>query len=130
MKRSKTFDVKKYRVKYYKENSEAIKWKSKLRYQKNKEEINEKRRGGTEASRTRGKQRTQALAKIKDVPCAECGNRFPSCCMDFDHVRGKKSFTVGMSSNRSWKSVLKEIAKCDIVCANCHRIRTTQRRQA
>ena len=129
MKRSKTFDIKKYRKKYYLENSEAINWKSRIRYENNKEEINAKRRGGTEASRARGKQRTQALARIKDVPCTDCGNTFPPCCMDFDHVRGKKTFAISLCGNRSWKRVLKEIKKCDIVCANCHRIRTAQRRK-
>ncbi len=44
--------------------------------------------------------------------------------MDFDHVRGKKLFNIANGRYRTWKSVIIEIAKCDLVCANCHRIRT------
>ena len=62
--------------------------------------------------------------KAKDVPCADCGGRFPSVCMDFDHVRGEKLFQIGAANSRSTENVLAEIAKCDVICANCHRIRT------
>jgi YbgC/YbaW family acyl-CoA thioester hydrolase len=43
---------------------------------------------------------------------------------------GDKSFNVSRAvsgSTRSWQTILKEISKCDIVCANCHRIRTQER---
>jgi hypothetical protein len=44
--------------------------------------------------------------------------------MDFDHVRGRKLFNIGASlSTVSLVRLLKEIAKCEIVCANCHRLR-------
>jgi hypothetical protein len=65
------------------------------------------------------------MARLKDQPCADCGRRYPSECMDFDHVRGKKIFGIAREWNRwGWKTILREIAKCDVVCANCHRIRT------
>src|SRR6266498_2036316 len=65
----------------------------------------------------------------KDVPCADCAGRFPIVCMDFDHLdRFVKSFTIGtVTSGRSSVSLTQlreEIAKCEVVCANCHRIRT------
>ncbi len=46
--------------------------------------------------------------------------------MDFDHVRGEKKFNLGsvLALNVSAEILDEEIAKCDIVCANCHRIRT------
>jgi len=45
--------------------------------------------------------------------------------MDFDHVRGKKLKAVGqLLTSRSLAVVIAEIAKCDLVCANCHRERT------
>jgi len=47
--------------------------------------------------------------------------------MDFDHVRGVKLFNVGMMTSRSFELIDAEIAKCEIVCSNCHRIRTKQR---
>lgn len=69
-----------------------------------------------------------AIRAFKDVPCADCGGRFDSVCMDFDHRPGeKKLFTLG-SENKSMPQVLTEIAKCDIVCSNCHRLRTHRRR--
>lgn len=60
----------------------------------------------------------------KDVPCAECGIRFPSVCMDFHHRDLKtKLFCVGGSKiMHSWAKVEAEIAKCDVLCANCHRL--------
>jgi len=63
--------------------------------------------------------------KLKDVPCADCGKRFPPCAMDFDHVRGIKEFNMGHLGNRlSTRQIEKEAKKCDVVCACCHRIRT------
>ena len=63
-------------------------------------------------------------------PCMDCGIRFPSACMDFDHVRDKKSFTIAdlKNSGISMERMREEIAKCDVVCSNCHRIRTHLRR--
>lgn len=68
---------------------------------------------------------------LKKHPCMDCGGSFPPECMDFDHVRGRKLFNIGNASTGgiAKKRVLKEIAKCDLVCANCHRIRTAKRRR-
>lgn len=68
------------------------------------------------------------LREIKDVPCADCGNKYPSECMDFDHMRDKK-YNVGNLFNGAYclDTVRKEMEKCEIVCANCHRIRTKKR---
>ena len=69
------------------------------------------------------------LNKIRDVPCADCGGRFPPTCMDFDHLPGQvKSFQIMRNIEFSVDRLLAEIAKCEIVCANCHRIRTESRR--
>lgn len=51
--------------------------------------------------------------------------------MEFDHVpeRGPKLFNVGGSrSGVSHIKMLAELAKCDVVCPNCHRRRTNERR--
>lgn len=69
----------------------------------------------------------QIINRIKDVPCQDCHNRFPSICMDFDHTSDNKSFDVSTRKQYSIKTLLSEIAKCEIVCANCHRIRTKNR---
>lgn len=69
------------------------------------------------------------LANLKDVPCADCGQRYPFFVMDFDHVRGEKKFNLSRvaSVGHSWAVIIEEAAKCDVVCANCHRIRTHTR---
>jgi hypothetical protein len=60
-------------------------------------------------------------------PCADCGESDP-IVLEFDHLRDK-SFAIGPQlSQRSWTSILAEIEKCEVVCANCHRRRTARRR--
>jgi hypothetical protein len=61
-------------------------------------------------------------------PCADCGES-DARCLDFDHVRGKKVCAISqMIGNYSWESIEREIAKCEVRCANCHRKRTAERR--
>lgn len=64
-------------------------------------------------------------------PCKDCGRKFMSCVMDFDHVSGEKIDNVStlMAKKSSWKKIKEEISKCELVCANCHRIRTFLRSQ-
>ncbi len=67
------------------------------------------------------------LRKLKNRPCQDCGKRYPTCVMDFDHRAGEiKLREVATMVARGWslKKIIKEIKKCDIVCANCHRLRT------
>lgn len=51
--------------------------------------------------------------------------------MDFDHVRGEKKYNIGSMVGRglSPKLIDEEVAKCELVCSNCHRIRTYARMQ-
>ena len=59
-------------------------------------------------------------------PCADCGETDP-VVLEFDHI-GAKTFNVGKGlHDRNWQSVLDEIEKCEVVCANCHRRRTAIR---
>lgn len=78
----------------------------------------------------RRKNRRQQLDDWKaGKPCKDCCGVFPVECMDFDHL-GNKEFQIGQSHlSYSWEKVLAEIAKCDLVCANCHRIRTKKRQR-
>jgi hypothetical protein len=66
--------------------------------------------------------RRELILQLKDKPCADCGRSFHYCQMDFDHVRGVKVGSV--SQMKSCKAILAEVAKCEVVCANCHRERT------
>jgi hypothetical protein len=60
----------------------------------------------------------------------DCGRTFDPYVMDFDHVRGKKAFTIGLAREAvSIARLMEEVAKCDVVCSNCHRLRTKKRRE-
>jgi hypothetical protein len=64
-------------------------------------------------------------------PCMDCGEDDP-VVLEFDHLDADaKSFNIGQAlSYRRWQSILDEIKKCEVVCANCHRRRTARRRGA
>jgi hypothetical protein len=66
------------------------------------------------------------VINLKKNPCLDCGKTFHPVCMDFDHVRGVKRMGVSIiiKNGMSLEFLKEEIAKCDLVCANCHRIRT------
>lgn len=74
------------------------------------------------------KRQTDMLDELKQAPCTDCGLSFPPCAMDFDHVRGEKLFNVShMRGGKTDQQILDEVAKCELVCACCHRIRTRDR---
>lgn len=63
------------------------------------------------------------------TPCLDCKISYPYYVMDFDHVRGRKHKNVmELIPTLSKKKIDEEIAKCEIVCSNCHRIRTHDRK--
>lgn len=71
---------------------------------------------------------------LKDLkartPCADCKIQYPYYVMDFDHIRGRKQKNVmELIPTLSKKKIDEEIAKCEIVCSNCHRIRTHIRKE-
>lgn len=64
----------------------------------------------------------------KSVPCADCGHRYPAYVMDFDHRDPSiKVNNVSVLVSWSWKRLMAEVEKCDVVCSNCHRERTHNR---
>jgi hypothetical protein len=72
------------------------------------------------------------LANVRTVPCLDCGGTFPFFVMQFDHRDPiEKRYMVSQMVGRTGtERILAEVAKCDIVCTNCHRERTYQRRSA
>lgn len=73
--------------------------------------------------------RTAALNyvhNLKNNPCMDCGGRFHPVCMDFDHRDPiiKTRNIASMVGRCSLDTIKTEIAKCDLVCSNCHRLRT------
>lgn len=70
------------------------------------------------------------LREAKDKPCMDCDVKYPYYVMDLDH-RPDEVKLVDPSKLPSLGSVRKleqEIAKCDVVCSNCHRQRTFDRK--
>jgi hypothetical protein len=66
--------------------------------------------------------------KAKNVPCADCGRKFPPVAMDFDHITGEKIAEISRLMKANIDKLRAEMAKCEVVCACCHRIRTERRR--
>lgn len=75
------------------------------------------------------KERKEYLDTLRSIPCADCNTLYPAVCMDFDHLPNHQKFFTIMShySGAKWSKVLQEVRKCEVVCANCHRIRTLSR---
>jgi hypothetical protein len=68
------------------------------------------------------------VINFKQNPCMDCGVKYPHYVMDFDHRDANSEIaTINAMINfhsYSKEKILKEIEKCDLVCANCHRMRT------
>src|SRR5579883_2746968 len=79
-------------------------------------------------TRMRNENKQKLLVYLQEHHCVDCG-----CSdirvLDFDHVRGKKieNIAVLISQGTPWPRIEAEIAKCEVRCANCHRIKTTER---
>ena len=80
----------------------------------------------------RKKEQLRAIAQERKAqPCADCGESFPYYVMDFDHREGevKIAHVSRLVSMMNLPQLLDEMDKCDVVWANCHRIRTFNREQ-
>jgi hypothetical protein len=102
---AKSFDQRAYNVGYYRQNR------------------------AREIARVTRRQRAalEFLRDLRRVPCEDCGGTFEPYQMDFDH-RDPTAKLFGLTWPRallaSRQRLLEEVAKCDIVCANCHAVRT------
>ena len=104
---------------YYIENKEMINKRNKAQHRRREEE------GKTIGGWVKN--------KYEGIPCLDCDQTYAFCAMDFDHrPEEDKSFGIGTKNRvpttpESLAEIEKEIAKCDLVCANCHRVRTVSR---
>jgi hypothetical protein len=90
-------------------------------------ELNRRNRQ-SEKFRKRLAARQQIMRELKEGnPCMDCKHYFPHYVMHFDHARGVKRGKVAEFATRGWSSFNAELDKCDIVCANCHMVRTYNR---
>jgi hypothetical protein len=90
----------------------------------------ERRRGTRTPSRMWEQGRAAWLVSLKaGRPCTDCRRTYAPQVMQWDHLPG--SLKLGNISTdlrgRSRQEILDEISKCELVCANCHAIRTFKR---
>ena len=79
------------------------------------------------------KSKDKALSFVREAkskPCMDCKESFPYYVMDFDHRENKEFNISGQAGQISLARIKAEIAKCDVVCSNCHRKRTWSRANA
>lgn len=77
------------------------------------------------------RQRRQAILKEIKLSrgCMDCGYNVHPDALEFDHRPDEvKLFELSAAHKFSAEKVEAEIAKCDVVCSNCHRVRTAKRR--
>lgn len=73
--------------------------------------------------------RREFVRQIKSQPCADCEINYPYYVMDFPHRENEtEEFGLNAATQKAINALKHEIAKCDVVCANCHRERPHQRR--
>jgi hypothetical protein len=99
-----------YRKEHYRKNAETVKRQAKVRSLQNVANI-----------------RQLILEYMLSHPCVDCGERDP-IVLEFDHVRGVKEFSISsvVYRGKPWVKIQKEIEKCDVRCANCHRRKTAK----
>ena len=57
--------------------------------------------------------------------CKDCGYKKHHSALEFDHIKGNKKINIAFA--KSINQAKKEIEKCEVVCSNCHRIRSWKR---
>lgn len=68
---------------------------------------------------------------FKSTPCVDCGMIYKPYQTDFDHINSDnkyKCISTMIRDNESIEKIISEISKCELVCANCHKVRTYNRR--
>jgi hypothetical protein len=85
----------------------------------------QKKTGKTERER---KKMFLTLFKLANG-CAICGVNDDPICLDLDHIdRGTKRHSIGDLPKQSWKTLINELVKCQVLCAICHRLKTESER--
>jgi hypothetical protein len=70
------------------------------------------------------------VRSLKEGACVDCAGKFHPAAMQFDHISDNKVTSVAdlVKSGYSRQVIQQEIDKCELVCANCHAVRTHTRR--
>jgi len=133
------FDPRPNRPSKYDSHCKECKYKVKIQWEKDNKDHVSKRRTKLRKEKPniyiamdqrRHDKRRDFINKLKDVPCMDCNGRFLSFVMHFDHRDPKtKIESISRMHSCSLEMIKNEIAKCDIVCANCHAVRTYNQMQ-
>jgi transposase len=85
----------------------------------------QKKKFGERQKNSRSKIRKYMQEYKSQRSCADCKEKYPYWIMEFDHL-GNKKFTISAyrKTTSSLEEIKKEIEKCEVVCANCHKNRT------
>lgn len=115
--RSQSQNTRAPRCKACKKNQDANIWSAGTKKVTSLENMLERKR----------KSRDYVWSILVKSECADCGNADP-LVMEFDHL-GNKVYNVSSMMQKGYavSALAKEIAKCEVVCANCHRKRTYAR---
>lgn len=123
------------KAQYYKDknNSEEVKNKLAIKYA----DPEYQKRGAERWKKADAKIKSELYSIIheyKNHPCKDCGVSYPYYVMDFDHLNGEeKLFNISKIGNFKGKDgkkkLIAEIQKCEVVCSNCHRERTHERKE-
>lgn len=79
---------------------------------------------------TTPQKRKAAIVASRGGRCLDCGGKFPLQCYQFDHRPGeRKLYNISrlLNARKGDRRLATELKKCDMVCANCHAIRTAER---
>ena len=118
---SKCVDKKRYALQGQRTTAEyrSFRYRERLKNPEYKEKLNKQARDRSIKIKT-----FLAEYKIKKG-CADCGYNKHHVALDFDHVTKNKKINVCLA--KSIDQAKSEIEKCEVVCSNCHRIRTIKR---
>lgn len=86
-------------------------------------------RGAKERNRLKLRNLEVVWNALVGKQCMDCGEN-NILVLEFDHILGEKKMAViTMAANRlgNKEAIKAEIEKCEIVCSNCHTIRTMRR---
>jgi hypothetical protein len=113
-------------IEYRKKHPEAHRRSALAYYYRHREKLKRKNR---EAAKNRRIRNGRLIwDHLKEHPCIDCGETDP-IVLQFDHVKEKKEFSIGMQRGNVSEERLKiEIAKCVVRCANCHARKTHKER--
>lgn len=104
--------------------------KALLRYVENQFAQLESNNRTRETAKLRRESNNRFLNSIKlTAGCSDCGYKGHPVALHFDHINGEKSWCVSEMKSFGKARILEEVEKCEIVCANCHAVRTHYERE-